>query len=64
MKIETQHPILMVPYVYSFSVVIYTNGNAPVWPSSAVRDGLVAALPPGVGIGEVSCTNHGVYSKE
>lgn len=53
-------PTLMVPYVVSFSVVIYTNGVMPAW-SLDLRDALIAALPPGTGVGEVTCTNHGVY---
>lgn len=60
-ELKERHPTLMVPYVVTFGVVIYTNGGMPAWPSNLLRDALVAALPPGTGVGEVTCTNHGVY---
>ncbi len=53
----------MVPHVYTFGVVLYTNGSAPRWPAEAVRDALIAALPPGTGVGPVTATNHGVYTE-
>ena len=58
------HPVLMVPHVYTFSVVLYTNGNAPSFSNDALRDALIAALPPGTGVSGISCTNHGVYVQE
>lgn len=63
-KLETQHPLLMVPHVFTFSVVLYTNGNAPMWPSEAIYDALVAALPPGTGVSGISSVSHGVYTPE
>lgn len=59
--LSTQHPLLMVPAVYSFSVVLYHNGVLPVWPTEAIRDAIVAALPPGTGVSDISSTCHGVY---
>jgi len=52
----------MVPHVFTFGVVLYTNGSAPSWPADAVRDALIAALPPGTGVGAVTCTSHGVHT--
>jgi hypothetical protein len=59
--LQERHPSLMVPHVFTFGVVIYTNGSAPTWPSVALRDALIAACPPGTGVGEITCTSHGVY---
>jgi hypothetical protein len=58
--LKEAHPMLMVPYVFTFGVVIYTNGNAPVWPADALREAIVGALPPGTGVGQVTCTSHGI----
>lgn len=63
-QLENQHPQLMVPHVFSFAVVLYTNGNAPVWPDGMLEKAFAANLPHGVGIGPVSCTNHGVYNDD
>jgi hypothetical protein len=59
-----RHPQLMVPHVFTFGVVLYTNGSAPIWPADAIRSAMVAALPPGTGVGGVTCTSHGVYTSE
>lgn len=59
--LKTQHPCLMVPHVISFSVVLYTNGPAPAWPQNMLEEALIAACPPGTGVGSVTCMNHGVY---
>lgn len=60
-SLSVQDPLLMVPIRYTFSVVVYNNGVAPHFPTEAIRNALVEALPPGTGVGDVSCTNHGVY---
>jgi len=60
-KLESAHPLLMVPHVFSFSVVLYTNGAAPTWKGPVLRDALIAALPPGTGVSDVTVTNHAVY---
>lgn len=62
--LKTPHPILMVPHLMSFSVVVYTNGAAPVFPANTVRDALLAVLPAGTGLGEITYANHGVYTPE
>lgn len=59
--LNERHPQLMVPYVITFGVVIYTNGSAPVWPSETLRDALTKALPPGTGIGPVTSTVQGIH---
>lgn len=63
-QLTERHPQLMVAHVHTFGVVLYTNGNAPAWPADALRDALIAALPPGTGVGPITCTNHGVYMPE
>jgi hypothetical protein len=60
-SLSVQAPLLMVPIRYTFSVIIYNTGVTPRWSMDAVRNALVAALPPGTGVGCVSCTDHGVY---
>lgn len=62
MPLQERHPGLMVPHVFTFGVVVYTNGPAPTWPSETLRNALVAALPPGTGVGRVTETNHGCVS--
>lgn len=62
-QLETQHPLLMVPRVYSFSVMIYTVQGSPVWPAETIRDALTSVLPPGTGVGAVSCVSHGIYEE-
>lgn len=59
-QLQSLHPILMVPHVYTFSVVLYTNGSAPTFPADTIRHALCEALPMGTGISEVTCTYHGV----
>lgn len=63
-KLTEHHPSLMVPHVITFGVVLYSNGPCPAWPAQALRDALIAALPPGTGVGEITSTSHGVYSGE
>ena len=58
------HPQLMVPHVFTFGVVLYTNGSAPTWHVDAIRDALIAVLPPGTGVGGITATNHGVYTEK
>ena len=61
-KLSAAHPPLMVPRVYTLSVVIYSNGDVfKSIPTEAVRDVLVANLPAGFGVSTVYCTDHGVY---
>ena len=63
MKLEQQHPILMVPRVYTAAFVIYTNGNEMNGHDIAksLQEALQNSVPSGVGVGSVSLTNHGVY---
>lgn len=61
--LKERHPTLMVPHVFTFGVVLYTNGPAPVWRAEALRETLISCLPPGTGVGEVTLTNHGAYVK-
>lgn len=59
--LPAQRPLFMVPRRYTFSVVIYIDGvTPPVDLPAAVRDGLVNALPRGIGVGAVSCADHGI----
>jgi hypothetical protein len=52
----------MVPYVWTFGVVVYTNGgDRPRIPSEKIRDAIVAALPPGTGVGSITGSDHGIY---
>lgn len=62
--LKERHPMLMVPEVFTFGVVIYTNGGSDRarLPAEAIRSAIVAALPPGTGVGPVTATNHGVYT--
>lgn len=60
-KLQERHPGLMVPHVFTMGVVIYTNGQSPHFPAEQVREAISAALPPGTGVGQVTCTDHGVY---
>ena len=63
--LETHHPLLMVPHVYTLGVVIYTNGDMPAhqsFPSpDVIRDAIARSLPVGTGVGAVTVMNHGVY---
>jgi hypothetical protein len=64
-ELKERHPSLMVPNVWTFGVVIYNNGSAgfpPDIPVEAIRQALIAALPPGTGVGAVTASDHGVYS--
>lgn len=52
------HPVAVLPVLHTlqFSVVISTLGSAPnINYSQAVRDALIAVLPPGTGVCEVTC---------
>lgn len=63
-KLETQHPLLMVPEVITFSVVVYTNGNNALLGvdlGKVVEGALTQVLPRGTGVGSVSTCRHGVY---
>jgi len=59
--LQTQHPILMVPHVLSFSVVLCTNGVQPLLSAETIRSAIIAACPPGTGVGPITCNSHGVY---
>jgi hypothetical protein len=61
-ELKESHPGLMVPIVYTMGVVIYTNGGRLNLPTEQIREAIIAALPPGTGVGQVTCTYHGVYS--
>ena len=62
---ERRH-MLMVPRVFTCGVVIYTNGNDGTlhFPAEAIRQAIIAQLPPGTGVGQVTATDHGVYREE
>ncbi len=62
--LQERHPVLMVPHVVTFGVVIYTNGGFKGLDTKAIREALVQQFPPGIGVGDVSCTHHGVYEGE
>lgn len=59
--LQERHPGLMVPLVFTCGVVIYTNGEQTHFPAEQVRAAIIAALPPGTGVGPVTATVHGVY---
>ena len=62
-ELKERHPCLMVPYVYTFGVVIYGNGSPlPALPVKALREALIDNLPAGTGVGDVTATDHGVYT--
>lgn len=55
------HPLLMVQQVLTFGVVIATNGQPFRIPIEEMRKALVDNLPPGTGVGQLICTDHGPY---
>lgn len=61
--LKTQHPLLMVPHVLTFGVVIYSNGPRPVIDSEALRAELIRQCAPGDGVSAVSVVSHGVYEE-
>lgn len=62
-ELKERHPTLMIPQVFTFGVVIYHNGapERPHFPNEAIRQAIIAALPPGCGVGSVTSSDHGVY---
>lgn len=56
-----RHPVLMVPYVFTFGVVVYTNGGQPIIPDNLIREALISGLDKGCGVGAVTSTCHGIY---
>lgn len=67
MQLKTTHPLLMVTEVVSFSVVLYWTGRCgkekPIIRNEALRDAIIAMLPPGTGVGDVSQVTHGQYAE-
>lgn len=59
--LEERHPALLVQNVFTFGVVIATNGGPFRIPAEEIRDAIVKALPPGTGVGKITCTDHGPY---
>lgn len=59
--LQEAHPILMVPHVITFGVVIYTNGGLQPLDVEAIRRSIVAQLPQGSGVGQVTYTHHGPH---
>ncbi len=59
--LKTSHPLLMVPHVVTFGVVIYTNGPLNLPSPEALREAIARELPHGCGVSSISYTNHGVY---
>lgn len=58
-QLKTQHPLLMVPEVISFSVVVYHNGKRPVFELEKLRQALIEQLPNECGVSAMTCTLHG-----
>lgn len=58
-QLKTQHPLLMVPEVISFSVVVYHNGKKPTFDLELIRGALIRQLPDDCGISAMTCTLHG-----
>jgi hypothetical protein len=61
MKLQTSHPVLMVPHVVSLGVVVYTNGSLPHLNTEVIREAIAAQLPPGCGVSSIQLNLHGVY---
>lgn len=59
--LEERHPMLMVQTVLTFGVVIVTNGEPFRLPVEEMREAIIKALPPGTGVGKITCTDHGPY---
>ena len=60
-RLETSHPLLMVPHVVSLGVVIYTNGNLPLLDPEKVWLAFVEQLSPGCGVGFIQFNLYGIY---
>lgn len=56
---KAQTPSKMVQWDISFSASFYTNGAAPTFRMDALRDALIALLPPGTGVGPVGALIEG-----
>lgn len=65
--LKTNHPLLMVTEVVSFSVVLYWTGtkgaDKPIINSEVLRNKLIEMLPPGTGVGDVSQVSHGQFKE-
>jgi hypothetical protein len=59
-QLKQSRPMWLVPYEYTFSVMIYTNGSAPVIPNEAIRNAIAEHNASGTGVGDVSVTQHGI----
>lgn len=44
----------MVPYAFTLGVVIHTTWQLPTLDAKTIRDALIASLPAGTGVGEVT----------
>ena len=59
-EIKTLHPMLMVARPVTMSVMVYTNGGPCSIDADAVRRAIIAACPPGTGVGDLQVCIHGV----
>lgn len=60
-QLQTQHPLLMVTEVLSFSVIVYHNGSTPTFSVEQIRQALIQQLPTDCGVSSMTCTLHGQY---